>query len=96
MARQYLKNNHVTYYVITQVGVYAEQWYVLRPTWRGTAGQPESRTAGITNKVLEAGVQTSYVHSSKDVFTDCSKAETEYMARTWDANWRFDAWRDRR
>ena len=26
MARQYLKNNHVTYYVITQVGVYAEQW----------------------------------------------------------------------
>ena len=32
MARQYLKNNHVTYYVITQVGVYAEQWYVLRPT----------------------------------------------------------------
>ena len=32
MAPQYLKNNHVTYYVITQVGVYAEQWYVLRPT----------------------------------------------------------------
>ena len=29
MARQYLKNNHVTYYVITHVGVYAEQWYVL-------------------------------------------------------------------
>ena len=29
MARQYLKNNHVTYYVITPVGVYAEQWHVL-------------------------------------------------------------------
>ena len=29
MAREYLKNNHVTYYVITHVGVYAEQWYVL-------------------------------------------------------------------
>ena len=29
MARQYLKNNPVTYYVITHVGVYAEQWYVL-------------------------------------------------------------------
>ena len=27
-----LKNNHVMYYVITQVGDYAEQWYVLRPT----------------------------------------------------------------
>ena len=33
MARQYLENNHVTYYVITQVGVYAaQQWYELRPT----------------------------------------------------------------
>ena len=33
MAPQYLKNNHVTYYVITQVGVYAvQQCYVLRPT----------------------------------------------------------------
>ena len=33
MAPQCLKNNHVTYYVITQVGVYAaQQWYVLRPT----------------------------------------------------------------
>ena len=31
---------------------------------RRDVGQPESRTAGITNKVLEAGVQTSYVHSS--------------------------------
>ena len=29
MAPQYLKNNHVTYYEITQVGVYAEQWYVI-------------------------------------------------------------------
>ena len=31
MEEQYLKNNHVTYYVglITQVGVYAEQWYVI-------------------------------------------------------------------
>ena len=44
MAPQYLNNNHVTYYVITQVGVYAaQQWYVLHPTWRGTAGQPESQ-----------------------------------------------------
>ena len=32
MSPQYLNNNQVTYYVITQVGVYAEQWYVLRPT----------------------------------------------------------------
>ena len=29
MASQYLNNNHVTYYVITLVGVYAEQWYVI-------------------------------------------------------------------
>ena len=60
MAGQYLKNNHVTYYVITQVGVYAaQQWYVITSdvTW-------DSRTAGITNKLPEAGVQTSYVHSS--------------------------------
>ena len=61
MEAQYLKNNHVTYYVITQVGVHAaQQWYVLRPTWRGTAGESE----WVTDKVLEAGVQTSYVHSS--------------------------------
>ena len=46
MARRYLKNNHVTYYVITQVGVYAEQWYVITSdvTWDSrTAGQPDSR-----------------------------------------------------
>ena len=29
MAPQYLNINHVTYYVITHVGVFAEQWYVL-------------------------------------------------------------------
>ena len=30
MEAQYLKNNHVTYYVIPQVGVYAaQQWYVI-------------------------------------------------------------------
>ena len=63
MARHYLKNNHVTYYVITQVGVYAEQWYVLRPTWRGTAGWTE----WAPNKLLEAGVETSYVHSSINI-----------------------------
>ena len=64
MEAQYLKNNHVTYYVITQVGVYAaQQWYVLRPTWRGTATHPPGRT----DKVLEAGVQTSYVHSSRNI-----------------------------
>ena len=59
------KNNHVTYYVITQVGVYAaQQWYVITSdvTW-------DSRTAaGITDNVLEAGVQTSYVHSSIKVY----------------------------
>ena len=40
MEAQYLKNNHVTYYVITQGGVYTEQWYVIitsDATW--TAGQ---------------------------------------------------------
>ena len=36
MEAQYLKNNHVTYNVIMQGGVYAaQQWYVLRPTWTG-------------------------------------------------------------
>ena len=63
MAPQYLKNNHVTYYIITQVGVYAaQQWYVITSdvTW-------DSRTAGITNKLPEAGVQTSYVHSSINI-----------------------------
>ena len=40
-------------------------------TWHSrTAGQPDSRTAGITNKVLEAGVQTSYVHSSIKINID--------------------------
>ena len=61
MAPQYLNNNHVTNYAITQVGVYAaQQWYVITSdvTW-------DSRTAGITNILPEAGVQTSYVHSSK-------------------------------
>ena len=30
MASHYLNNNHVTYYVITQVCVYAaQQWYVI-------------------------------------------------------------------
>ena len=36
MEAQYLKNNHVTYYVIPQVGVYAaQQWYVITSdvTW---------------------------------------------------------------
>ena len=53
MAPQYLKNNHVTYYVITQVGVYAaQQWYVITSdvTW-------DSRTAGITNKLPDGGVK---------------------------------------
>ena len=39
MEAQYLKNNHVTYYVITQGGVYTEHWYVIitsDETW--TAG----------------------------------------------------------
>ena len=68
MTPQYLKNNHVTYYVITQVGVYAaQQWYVITSdvTW-------DSRTAGITNKLPEAGVQTSYVHSSIKCYIKCS------------------------
>ena len=36
MAPQYLNNNHVTYYVIMQIGVYAaQQWYVITSdvTW---------------------------------------------------------------
>ena len=35
-----MKNNHATYYVITQGGVYTQQWYVIITsdvTW--TAGQ---------------------------------------------------------
>ena len=57
MAPLYLNNNHVTYYVITQVGVYAaQQWYVITSdvTWDSRS---ESQIPG-------AGVQTSYVHSS--------------------------------
>ena len=60
MEAQYLKNNKVTYYVITQGGVYAAlQWYVITSdvTW----------TPGRANKVLGAGVQTSYVHSSRPI-----------------------------
>ena len=57
MEAQYLKNNHVTYYVITQGGVYAaQQWYIIT--------SDVTRTPGRANKVLGAGVQTSYVHSS--------------------------------
>ena len=59
MVPQYLKNNRVTYYVITQVGVYAaQQWYVITSdvTW--------DRVSESQIKLLEAGVQTSYVHSS--------------------------------
>ena len=38
MAPQYLKNNHVTYYVITQDGVYAaQQWYVITSDVNWTA-----------------------------------------------------------
>ena len=33
MTPQYLKNNHVTYYVITQVGVYAAQQYCVGPSY---------------------------------------------------------------
>ena len=39
---------------------------------RRDVGQPDSRTAGITNKVIEAGVQTSYVHSSKIMSYMCA------------------------
>ena len=35
MAIQYLKNNHVTYYVITHVGVKDEQWHVSASTLSG-------------------------------------------------------------
>ena len=69
MTSHYLNRYHVTYYVITCKSafdwVYAEHWYVIITfgvTWDSrTPGQPE----GITNKVLKAGVRTSYVHSSK-------------------------------
>ena len=64
MEAQYLKNNHVTYYVMTQVGVYdAQQWYVITSdvTWDS---HPPTHPPGRTDKVLEAGVQTCYVHSS--------------------------------
>ena len=57
----YLYNNDVTYYVITCKSafdwVYAEQWYVIT---RRTPGVSEI----LLNKLLEAGVQTSFVHSS--------------------------------
>ena len=42
MAPQFLNNNHVTYYVITYVGVYAEQqWYVITSDVTCTPGQIE-------------------------------------------------------
>ena len=58
MEAQYLKNNHVTYYVITQGGVYTEQWYVIITsdvTW--TAGQ--IKVPELESKLV--------VHSSKFV-----------------------------
>ena len=67
MARQYLENNHVTYYVITQVGVYAaQQWYVLRPTWRVTAGHNpglefDGGTAAICRHALPTGRNASWM-----------------------------------
>ena len=36
---------------------------MVRNYVRRDVGQPDSRTAGIANKLTEAGVQTSYVHS---------------------------------
>ena len=44
MEPQYLNNNHVTYYVITKVGVYAEQWYVITSDVTWTHGQSETLT----------------------------------------------------
>ena len=58
MEAQYLKNNHVTYYVITQGGVYIEQWYVIITsdvTW--TAGQ--IKVPELESKLV--------VHSSKHI-----------------------------
>ena len=40
LAPQYLNNNHVTYYEITYVGVYAEQWYVNTSDATWTVGVP--------------------------------------------------------
>ena len=59
MAPQYLKNNHVTYYVITQVRVYAAQQWSTYYVRREVDTVSESQI-----KLPEAGVQTSYVHSS--------------------------------
>ena len=62
MAPQYLNNNHVLRNNVSRRSIvpcclHAEQWYVIITfdvTW----------TAGITNKLPGAGIQTSYVHSS--------------------------------
>ena len=60
MEAQYLKNNHVTYYVITQGGVYAaQQWYAITSdvTW-----PPDAQ---IKSYELVYKQVRPYVHSSK-------------------------------
>ena len=48
MAPQFLNNNHVTYYVITYVGVYAEQqWYVI-------TSDVDTRTYRVSERVSES------------------------------------------
>ena len=77
MEAQYLKNNHVTYYVITQGGVYAaQQWYVITSDVTWDSHPPTGRA----NKVLGAGVQTSCVHSSI-ISNMCIHLSASHVAR---------------
>ena len=65
MALQYLYNNHVTYYVITKVNIRLGLPFARRTMVRNYVRRNvNSRTASQIFKVLETGVQTSYVHSS--------------------------------
>ena len=84
MAPQYLKNNHFTYYVITQVGVYAaQQWYVLRPSifnlqfqypkrHKAVLGRREVDTVSHRLNSQNLVYKTSYVHSSNIYVTSVS------------------------
>ena len=60
MEAQYLKNNHVTCYVITEGGVYTEQWYVII-TYDVTCTARQVKVPELESKLV--------VHSSKNVST---------------------------
>ena len=73
MEARYLKNNHVMYYVITQGGVYTEQWYVIITsdvTW--TAGQikvPELES----KLIVHSSIKVQNINSSRSIMTKLLK-----------------------